>query len=142
MKKKYMLFLIEKSYYAIEVINVQEIITSLEILDIPRKKSCCEGIVSLRGNILPVIGGRKIFKIEKNKDKEDKTIIVLNNREDSFGLLVEKVIDVIEIDENDFLEADLKNSDQGIIESNEKLFKFKEFTVSILDIELFDSVVK
>ncbi|MDP0487990.1 MAG: chemotaxis protein CheW [Fusobacterium sp. JB020] len=140
MNEKYMLFLIEDRYYAIDVKNVQEIITSLEILDIPRKKTFCEGIVSLRGEILPIINGRKIFNLEQNK--EDKTIIVLRNEEEYFGLLVEKVIDVMEIDENNFLQAYEKNTNQGIIESNEKLYKFKEFTVSILDIELFNDIVK
>ncbi|MDP0506826.1 MAG: chemotaxis protein CheW [Fusobacterium sp. JB019] len=140
MNEKYMLFLIEDRYYAIDVKNIQEIITSLEILDIPRKKTFCEGIVSLRGEILPIINGRKIFNLEQNK--EDKTIIILRNEEEYFGLLVEKVIDVMEIDENNFLQAYEKNTNQGIIESNEKLYKFKEFTVSILDIELFNDIVK
>ncbi|MDP0494473.1 MAG: chemotaxis protein CheW [Fusobacterium sp. JB021] len=140
MNEKYMLFLIEDRYYAIDVKNIQEIITSLEILDIPRKKTFCEGIVSLRGEILPIINGRKIFNLEQNK--EDKTIIILRNEEEYFGLLVEKVIDVMEIDENNFLQAHEKNTNQGIIESNEKLYKFKEFTVSILDIELFNDIVK
>ncbi len=140
MNEKYMLFLIEDRYYAIDVKNIQEIITSLEILDIPRKKTFCEGIVSLRGEILPIINGRKIFNLEQNK--EDKTIIILRNEGECFGLLVEKVIDVMEIDENNFLQAHEKNTNQGIIESNEKLYKFKEFTVSILDIELFNDIVK
>lgn len=140
MKKKYMLFLIEDKYYAINVMNVQEIITSLKILDIPRKKYFCEGIISLRGEILPVIGGRKIFNIIEKK--EDKTIIMLKNEEDYFGFLVEKVIDVIEIDEKDFLEAHEKNLNQGIIEASEKIYKFEEFLVSILDIELFKNIIK
>ncbi|MGB0405629.1 MAG: chemotaxis protein CheW [Fusobacterium sp.] len=140
MNEKYMLFLIEDRYYAIDVKNIQEIITSLEILDIPRKKTFCEGIVSLRGEILPIINGRKIFNLEQKK--EDKTIIILRNEGECFGLLVEKVIDVMEIDENNFLQAHEKNTNQGIIESNEKLYKFKEFTVSILDIELFNDIVK
>jgi len=140
MNEKYMLFLIENRYYAIDIKNVQEIITSLKILDIPRKKTFCKGIISLRGEILPIINGRKIFNLEQSK--EDKTIIILRNKEECFGLLVEKVIDVIEIDKNKFLQAHEKNTNQGIIEVNEKLYKFKEFTVSILDIELFNDIVK
>ncbi|WP_163469012.1 chemotaxis protein CheW [Fusobacterium sp. IOR10] len=139
-KKSYMLFSIKDRYYAVNVDYIQEIINSVKILDIPRKKDYCEGIISLRGEILPIINGRKIFNIEKPNLKDDETVIILKNKEDYFGLLVEKVIDVLKIREDEFLEANAKNNIQGIIKSNEKLYKFKNYTVIVLDINFFDKI--
>lgn len=139
-KKSYMLFSIKDRYYAVNVDYIQEIITSVKIVDIPRKKDYCDGIISLRGEILPIINGRKIFNIEKSNLKTDKTVIILKNKEDYFGLLVEKVIDVLKIREDEFLKANAKNNIQGIIKSNEKLYKFKNYTVVVLDINFFDKI--
>lgn len=98
-KNKYLIFAIEKESYGIGIQNVIEIISIEPITAIPEIADYLKGIINLRGRIIPIMDIRLRFKKEE-KEYDDRTcIIVVQVENTSFGLIVDSVTEVINIEE-------------------------------------------
>jgi len=80
--------------YGIEIGEVQEIIPVLPIIRVPEAPTWIEGLVDLRGTILPVVDLRKRFGLAPLDGSPTQCIIVVNLPEQSLGLIVDAVRDV------------------------------------------------
>lgn len=56
-------FMVGKELFGVEILTVQEIIRDTRITDIPDAPDFIEGVINLRGNIIPVIDLRKRLKL-------------------------------------------------------------------------------
>lgn len=94
-------FLIEDQYYGIEIIHIIEIIEMQTITIVPQIPPYIKGIINLRGKIIPVMDVRIRFgKPEKTYD--DRTsIVVIEIKGVSVGLIVDIVEEVLQIKEHD-----------------------------------------
>lgn len=84
--------------YATLITDIQEIIVPQEYTRIPKSPKYVEGFINLRGNIIPVIDGRKKFSLSDESEKDDtieKRIMVMDTEDGIIGLVVDKVSDVI-----------------------------------------------
>ncbi len=90
-------FYIENEEFAIDIMKVQEIIRIPQITRIPNAPDFIEGIVNLRGNILPVVDVRTRFGLPKKSQSESHRIVVVNNRKNTTGLIVDSVSEVLRI---------------------------------------------
>jgi purine-binding chemotaxis protein CheW len=83
--------------YAVPITHVQEIIMTQEITRIPKSPSFVEGVINLRGHIIPVIDGKKKCFITEESDcpLEEKRIMVLEQEEEKIGLIVDSVAEVV-----------------------------------------------
>ncbi len=84
--------------YAIDISNVQEIIKMPEITKVPKAPYYVEGVVNLRGNILPIIDTRKRFDMDQFELMGSTRIVVTNLNEMTVGLIVDSVSEVLRID--------------------------------------------
>jgi purine-binding chemotaxis protein CheW len=57
-------FKIGFEFYGIDIMEVQEIISLLEITPIPNSPSFVDGVINLRGGIIPVVDLGKRFNFE------------------------------------------------------------------------------
>ncbi len=90
-------FVIDKEEYGIDILNVQEIIRSVEISRVPNAPEFVDGVINLRGKIVPVLDLRKRFgKPARPKDK-DTRIIVIELGDKVVGFIVDKMKEVIRI---------------------------------------------
>lgn len=102
-KDKYVTFQSGGEYFGLKIEYVNEIIVSQEITEIPESEDYIKGLINLRGKIIPVIDVRLRFK-KKPFDYTDRTcIIVINYRDTVVGLIVEKIAEVVEIQESNIL---------------------------------------
>jgi purine-binding chemotaxis protein CheW len=97
--KQFVTFLMGKELYGINIFNTQEIIRVPEITPIPNSKSYIEGIINLRGDVIPVINLETKFQIPSNGIK--KEVIVIRSQGEKLGIMVEKVFRVIQVDESE-----------------------------------------
>jgi chemotaxis signal transduction protein len=90
-------FNLDKESYAIAIEDVQEINRIDAITSVPQAPEFIEGVMNLRGNVIPVINLRKRFKLpEKSFDNSTKVIIVtILNR--LTGLIVDSVSSVLRV---------------------------------------------
>jgi len=90
-------FRIDKEEYAIPIVKVQEIIKINQITAVPRTKSYIDGIINLRGNVIPVIDLRARFGIERKTDLEQRRIVVVHIKGKISGFIVDSVTEVLRI---------------------------------------------
>lgn len=86
--------------YAIPILAVQEINRMMPITRVPHSPAAVEGVINLRGRIIPVINMRKRFGLEPSVDEGDARIIVVEVGADSrvIGFTVDRVHEVLRLD--------------------------------------------
>ena len=103
-KDKYLVFSIEYEDYGIDIKYVIEIIGIQAITLIPEMPDYVKGVINLRGRIIPVIDVRIRFKKE-SIDYHDRTCIIVVEINNFFvGLIVDKVVEVLNIPEENISE--------------------------------------
>lgn len=103
LKDQYLTFIIENEEYGIEIAHIKEIISICPITLVPETPDYLEGIISLRGDIIPVIDVRKRFLIAPKEYDELTCIVVIEYSGYSLGLIVDSVKEVLYIKEENVL---------------------------------------
>ncbi len=109
MKEQLVVFELGDETYGVNVTQVQSILPMQKIMAVPGAPSFVEGVVNLRGAVIPVVDLRSRFELSlsSNPDsenggqtKEQKAVIVIVElKGQQIGLIVDKVTEVIKIDE-------------------------------------------
>lgn len=90
-------FTLEKEEYAVDILNVQEINRITEITKVPNAPDYVEGVINLRGKVIPVLNLRKKFGLHL-KDRDDSSrIIIMDIKGTTYGLIVDSVSEVLRI---------------------------------------------
>lgn len=96
---KFLTFILNNEYFAIEIEHIIEIIGIQKITNIPDLPTFIKGIVNLRGKVIPIIDLRMRFGFEQI-DFDDRTcIVILNFNEHYYGIIVDRVLEVLFIPE-------------------------------------------
>jgi purine-binding chemotaxis protein CheW len=92
-------FQLAKEEYAIDILQVQEIVMIIPITRMPKAPHFIEGIVNLRGQMIPIIDMRKRFALPEAEHDADTRIIIVNIDADKeiVGMVVDGVRDVIRL---------------------------------------------
>ena len=116
-------FHLAKEHYGINILNVQEIILLGQITSIPEVPSYVEGLINLRGKVIPVIDLRRRFGLNAVEYGENTRIIITNTSQRTIGLVVDEVHEVLRLDGNQIepLPASLTNVDASYITGVVKL---------------------
>ena len=83
--------------YGIPIIHVQEIIKPTEITPVPKMPDFLEGVINLRGKIVPVVDLYKHFRLGEKKVTDETRIIVSSISDQFVGLIVDAVSEVIRV---------------------------------------------
>lgn len=83
--------------YAIEITTVKEIILVEGITKVPQMPAYIEGIINLRGNVIPVVDLRKRFGLTGAAYDEHTRIIVTRMEGRIIGMIVDAVSRVMKI---------------------------------------------
>jgi purine-binding chemotaxis protein CheW len=90
-------FLIGNEEYAVDIFYVKEINRLSHITKVPNAPEFIEGVINLRGRIIPVIDLRVKMGLPKKTHDKDSRIIVIEDNGLLFGFLVDAVKEVIRI---------------------------------------------
>lgn len=83
--------------FAIDILMVQEIIRIPEITLLPNAQDFVEGVINLRGRVLPVIDLGKKIGLPVKERSESSRIIVVEIHQNVLGCIVDKVNNVLRI---------------------------------------------
>jgi len=106
-------FKIDSVEYGVKIANVQEINRMTEVTKIPRAPYYIEGIVNLRGNVIPVLNLRKLFKLPENQINDATRIIILDIDGKRTGIVVDSVSEVLRF-EKTLIEAPPESLSSGV----------------------------
>ena len=113
-KDKYVTFKSGNEYFGLKIEYVNEIIVFQEITEVPECEDYVKGLINLRGKIIPVIDVRIRFGQEPFEYNDRTCIIVINVKSTVVGLIVEKIAEVVEIQEENILDSPtLKSGEKG-----------------------------
>jgi len=97
---QYLTFLLAGEEYGIDILKVQEIRGWLPVTRIPHTPPHVQGVLNLRGTIIPVIDLRKRFSLAKAEYTPSTVVIILTVTEKSgkrvIGIVVDGVSDVLD----------------------------------------------
>ena len=93
-------FSIGEEEFGVDILKVQEIIRTMEITKVPKAPEFVEGVINLRGKVIPIIDLRKRFGLTaKDHDKNTRIIVIeINNM--IVGFVVDSVSEVLRIPAN------------------------------------------
>ena len=98
--RQFVTFNLGDEEYAIEILKVQEIIRMIAITRVPNSPEFINGVINLRGKVIPVMDlGKRIGLIEKETNN-DSRIIVVEIQHKIIGFIVDKVNIVLRINKN------------------------------------------
>ncbi|MFN8358825.1 MAG: chemotaxis protein CheW [Candidatus Kapaibacterium sp.] len=86
--------------YAIEILRVQEIIRMIPITRVPNSPEFINGVINLRGKVIPVMDlGKRIGLPDKEKNNDNRIIVVEINHT-IIGFIVDRVNIVLRVSKN------------------------------------------
>ncbi len=88
---------IGSAFYAIDIMKIVEIIKYMPVTPVPRAPEFLEGVIDLRGDIIPVIDMRKRFEIPAGTLHEKTRIVIIRVVDKIAGLIVDGVREVLRV---------------------------------------------
>ena len=90
-------FMLANEEYGVEVLKVREIIRMPNITKMPNTPSYVEGVINLRGKVIPIISMRKRFGLMESENSSQTRIMVMDVAGTLTGFIVDAVSEVIRI---------------------------------------------
>jgi len=92
---QYIVYELINEKYALRISDVYEIIKMQKITVVHNSKPFLEGVINLRGKIVPVVNLHKRFGLNNYTITKSTRIVVVKSRDDMVGIVVDKVNMVI-----------------------------------------------
>lgn len=128
-------FNIGRELFGVNILSVQEIIRTTPITPMPDSPDFIEGVINLRGNIIPVIDLRKRLNLLIDGPEENNLwIVILNVKNRIAGFIVDHVTQVLKINSDsikpapDIVVAGLQNHYiTGVCKIDDRLLVLLDF---------------
>jgi purine-binding chemotaxis protein CheW len=88
---KYLTFLLDDEEYGLEILKVREIIGIMDITKVPQTPDFVQGVINLRGKVIPVIDLRTKFGLQRTEYNDQTCIIVVD-----VGMLMGIIVDTVQ----------------------------------------------
>ncbi len=83
--------------YGVDIGAVREIIRMQDITKVPRTPEFVEGVINLRGKVIPVVDLRKRFGLPAEDESKENRIVVVDIGAQDIGVIVDAVTEVLRI---------------------------------------------
>ncbi|HEC61803.1 MAG TPA: purine-binding chemotaxis protein CheW [bacterium] len=98
---RYVAFTVGTGRYGVPVELVVQIVRNVNVTDVPTAPPYVEGVIILRGEIIPVINLRQRFGIEQSETQSRSRIIIIGNNDRLYGLLVDGVREILDLEKEE-----------------------------------------
>jgi purine-binding chemotaxis protein CheW len=96
--KQFVVFTLDTQFYGVDITHVEIIEKMKFIVRVPHMPACIEGVMNLRGEIIPIINTRKLFALEEKEETHNTRIIITKIEDSMVGIIVDEVKEVMEIE--------------------------------------------
>jgi len=83
--------------FSLDILKVQEIIRHMDLTRVPKTPEFVDGVINLRGRVIPVLDLRKRFGLPKDENTNETRIIVVDVDNRTVGLKVDAVSEVLRL---------------------------------------------
>ena len=131
---KILIFGLNGEKYSTDIKAVERILGYEEPTVLPEAPNFVKGVINYEDSILPIISLSEKFKFGLDRESESRQIIVVKRQEKKFGIIVENVYEVRDVD------GDLVEETPDITGTEERkyisgLIRLEENIVILLDLE-------
>ncbi len=93
-------FNIGSEEFGVDILKVQEINRMVEITKVPQAPHYVEGVINLRGKVIPIVDLRKRFNLENKEYDKNTRIVVVDINGNILGMVVDSVSEVLRLPSN------------------------------------------
>ncbi len=97
-EKQFVIFKLGQQNYCVDIMNIGGITEYKGATKVPESPYFVEGVINLRGNIIPIVNLKKRFNIAETRKAEDCRVVLYNLNGSEIGFLVDEANQVIKID--------------------------------------------
>ncbi len=87
--------------YGIDILQVKTIERMMPITRVPKAPQFVEGVINLRGEIVPVIDLKKRFDLPLSETTDSTRIIIVSIDDITVGMIVDSATEVIQLSQDD-----------------------------------------
>jgi len=98
-------FELDREEYAVEILEVREILRMPEVTPIPNSPEFIEGIINVRGSIVVVINLEKRFNLERESEQKSLHVVLTEIGDSTFGAIVDEVTEVLRVPKDSIEDA-------------------------------------
>jgi len=102
---KHLIFSLGGQDYGLGILQVREIIGMMGITSVPRTPEFIQGVINLRGKVVPVMDLRSKFGMPAQELTDETCIVVACLGEVEMGLIVDRVSEVLDISDEQIEET-------------------------------------
>ena len=95
--RQLVVFTLGDETYGVDIATVREIIRMQAITAVPGTAHFVEGVINLRGTVIPVVDLRKRFRLNEAEHGKETRIVVLNSEGQEIGVIVDSVAEVLRV---------------------------------------------
>lgn len=130
--RQYCTFHVEKLFFGIEVVHVQEVIRHQQMTRVPLAPTLVRGLINLRGQIVAAIDLRRRLGLPDRSEERYPMNVVVRTDHSVVSLLVDAIGDVVDVDEDAFERTPLtmKGVARDLIDG---VYKLEDRLLLILD---------
>lgn len=100
-RKQYIVVKIDNEQYGIDISFVDNIVRMQRITRVPKAQDYFEGVINLRGEVIPVMSMRKKFGLEPDQITNKTRIIIIKTEQALVGVQVDEVKEVVTLEDAD-----------------------------------------
>jgi len=101
-ERQYVSFILAGEEYGVSILKVQEIIRFTKLTRVPHASEFVEGVLNLRGRVIPVIDLRKRFNLPGQQERDrNARIVVVEVDGKTVGMIVDGVSEVLQVSQKD-----------------------------------------
>jgi chemotaxis signal transduction protein len=101
-KKQFCTFFLGPRMFGVEVVKIQEVLRYQEMTEVPLAPPVIRGLLNLRGSIVATLDLRRRFGMPAAEDGVLPTNVVSQTSTGLISLLVDRIGDVVEVDQESF----------------------------------------
>jgi purine-binding chemotaxis protein CheW len=83
--------------FAVDIMRIREIILPQPLATLPRNSDVLDGVINLRGNVIPVMNLRKRFGISTDSAPPSGRLLIVALADCQLALMVDEVMEVITV---------------------------------------------
>ena len=130
----YVTAMIDGQLFGLPIVRVQDVFIPERLTRVPLAPPEIVGVLNLRGRIVTLIDLRRRFGLGERKEGEDAMAIGVESRGESYGLLIDRVGEVVEL-EGVAREPNPVNLDQRLAQMSSGIYRLDDQLLVVVDVD-------
>ena len=130
----YVTAVIDGQLFGLPIVRVQDVFIPERLTRVPLAPPEIAGVLNLRGRIVTLIDLRRRFGLGERKEGEDVMAIGVESRGESYGLLIDRVGEVVELD-GVAREPNPVNLDQRLAQMSSGIHRLDDQLLIVVDVD-------